>query len=739
MRALFAMLLLLGCGSAAAVTCNSASTGTWFAVARWSCGHIPLAADDVVILNTHTVDVDTANGVAQSVTVNNGGTLRFNSTTARTLTVSRAGSGTGTGNVTVSTTGTFTINNVTQSGHILRLDGNLTNNGTFNMAIDGNSRAIVEFNRNGAQSLTGTGATTNFQQIRLNMTSANNILDVTALSNLTFTNGLAPNVSTTSAGSFRISSPLTLSNLVNNSLPANLRIWVNDAGATLNNPANMSILANGTLQVDAGTFSASGTLAIAGLAQVNGGAATVTGNVTVTGTLQATGGTLTMNGATGITVTGGIFRIDGGAVTVGNASDERVILTSNAATTFLMNGGTLDVAGRITNSAAAGLGSFTLNNGTITAGISGNTLNSALGAPFFIASGMTYTLAGGIIIIQSSNTQAGAREYDVNSTVGNSTVTGGTVQIGNAATAAGQTFQIDSVPPVPDFTINATNNPGVTLLAALTVNGNWTNNSSGTFTPGGFTVAFGGGAAQTIGGSVATAFAGMTINNASGVSLSSIDASASGVLTFSAGNFSTGSNTLTMTAAAPAIVGATTARHVVGNLAKVFPAAAGTSYIFTVGDGTNYSPLTITFPAAPTSGNLTVSVTNEDHRNTTAGTSGINSLLGVNRYWTVKDSTVAGTYDATFAYVAGDNDGGTTPASYRIRRGAGCSGTGVSRTCTPWAALTVSGTPTTTGAVATGVVVAADDPAQADFAIGQLDPSINFLREKQFIYTRELY
>ena len=46
---------------------------------------MPLAIDDVFVLNAHTVTIDIA-ALAQNVTVNTGGVLRFATGTARSLT-----------------------------------------------------------------------------------------------------------------------------------------------------------------------------------------------------------------------------------------------------------------------------------------------------------------------------------------------------------------------------------------------------------------------------------------------------------------------------------------------------------------------------------------------------------------------------------------------------------------------------------------------------------------------------
>ncbi|MNC84570.1 hypothetical protein D3C83_01270 [compost metagenome] len=54
-----------------------------------------------------------------------------------------------------------------------------------------------------------------------------------------------------------------------------------------------------------------------------------------------------------------------------------------------------------------------------------------------------------------------------------------------------------------------------------------------------------------------------------------------------------------------------------------------------------------------------------------------------------------------------------------------------------WGPLTLSGVPTNTLATATGISISSGDP-EADFAVGEVAIT-RFSREKEFIYTRELY
>ncbi|MEQ1776841.1 MAG: hypothetical protein ABL891_23890, partial [Burkholderiales bacterium] len=130
----FSLLFIWGT-DALALTCNSNGGGTWNAVARWSCGRVPLAVDDVFVLNGHTVTIDTA-ALAQTVTVNTGGILRFATGTARSLTVNNAGAQ---GNITVQTGATLDVDPASNVTHTLTAVGNIANAGTFNLAPDANS------------------------------------------------------------------------------------------------------------------------------------------------------------------------------------------------------------------------------------------------------------------------------------------------------------------------------------------------------------------------------------------------------------------------------------------------------------------------------------------------------------------------------------------------------------------------------------------------------------------------
>jgi hypothetical protein len=146
--------------------------------------------------------------------------------------------------------------------------------------------------------------------------------------------------------------------------------------------------------------------------------------------------------------------------------------------------------------------------------------------------------------------------------------------------------------------------------------------------------------------------------------------------------------------------------------------------------------LTVAFTTATAAGNLTAAVTNADHPNTTGGSDGIDSTKDVARYWTLKNPTVAGTYTATLNYVSDDIKVGASQPSFIAARGQNCTGSGAGRACSPWSSPTTTNpTGTSTQAISNSITSGALD---TDFAVGEVANS-NFARERQFIYTRELY
>lgn len=498
-------------------------------------------------------------------------------------------------------------------------------------------------------------------------------------------------------------------------LSANTSVLTVGGAVTVSAPNNNNI--NGLI-VNAGTASMASFSATGGVGkrisqlEVSTGTATVTGNITFAGTAAnavitfSSTGTLQVGGTFG---NGGTFTASTGTVEYNGSGAQTVNNTYSYNNLTLSGSGTKTPAAGTTTIA----GNFTLATGV--------TYDGAANNP-------AVNLAGNFS--NSGSFNSGNGQFTFNGTAAQG-ITGVTTfaNLAVSNTAAAVTAN-SAITVAGTLTLAASSN-----LAdggnTITANGNISN--AGSHTGAGRILLTGGAAAHALSGG--GSYANLEVNDAFGATLSA-NATVNGTLTFTSGNLSTSTNTLTV-GSAGVISGATTSRHVVGNLEKVFSAA--TAFTYGVGDGTNYTPLTVTFSAAVT-GNLTASVTNTDHPNTTAGSSGIDSSKSINRYWTLKGSTVNGTYTAAFNYIdstPAERDAAATAANFNIRRGTTCSGSGAGRTCTSWGALTVSGVPSNTLATATGVTLASGDP-EADFAVGELSPT-KFSREQEFIFTRERY
>jgi hypothetical protein len=619
----------------------SITSGNWSNPATWNCTCVPAIADNVTIANTHTVTVD-VNGLCNNLTVGQGasGILQMgNNATVRNLNAR--------GNITVNTGATFRVNAASAATHTLTAGGNLVNNGTVNF-FSGTNLCNVTFSKSGNATLSGTGATNNYNKVILDMgTSINNTLDVTS-SNFT--------------------------------------------AAT-----NFLTLTNGTLKLSA-------------VNTVNVTPYTALASIPNTAGLVINSALATVNFSNGIDLFGNLI-LNNGNLNVGTATNQNV--ASNGGV-FQVFGGTARVAGCYYSANINTLSKFTISGGTLTLPTIGSTSTTI--APFQIDGvGSTYNMSGGTVIIER---EGGAGPQNLGCTitgVSNSAVTGGTLQIGNASTPAAQIMNVNSSSQVGNLTVNSSNatcmitsNPLTVkqnvniLLGVLNANnlgislgGNWSNNS--TFTPGTGTVTFNGSSLQTIGGSVVTAYRGLTISNAAGVTLS-LNTSAAGVLTFTAGVINTGVNKVTITTTG-SVTGAATSRFVNGFLEKNIATGTNVARTYEIGFGTtDYLPISLNFASVSVAGNVTAKVNNLDHPN--IATSCIDPAKSVNRYWQLTNAgTTFTTYSATcnFLGVPTDADAGSLTGNYFMSvYNAGA-----------WTMLT-QGTLTATSNQATGITLIGD-------------------------------
>jgi hypothetical protein len=399
-------------------------------------------------------------------------------------------------NVTIANGHTVTVNvnalcnnlNVGQGSSGVLSIGN--NNTALNISINGtvtiNSGATFSVNpaSNTTHSITIPGNIVN--NGRLNFAS-----DANSLCNATFTK----NGNQTISGS---------------GLTTSFNIIALSMGSSINNILDVQtpsfVAPNNFLVLNSGTFKLSTT-----------GASNIT-PYTVAATIPQKGGiwlnspvstintqaTLTMYG--NLTLSNGVFN-------VGDAANEDLLSNGGFLT---ISGGTLNIASRYYAVGINNLSKFTISGGNAIVPTIGST-NTTI-APFQITgAGSQFNMSGGSLIIPREGGTGAQNLGFVNIGTSGGSVTGGTLQIGSAASPAAQIIQINSTFPVGNLVVNSANANASLLTNTLSVinnvrinsgtftannlsmslGGNWQNNG-GLFVPGTGTVSLIGSSAQTI-------------------------------------------------------------------------------------------------------------------------------------------------------------------------------------------------------------------------------------------------
>lgn len=417
----------------------------------------------------------------------------------------------------------------------------------------------------------------------------------------------------------------------------------------------------------------------------NGVTLTVVGNVDIEGFHSGT----TSRDAR-LTINGGTLTV-GGNLTIGCHNNQQMVLDLSNGTNA---SSVINVAGNFTNS-GTNRGRFipgtnsTINfNGTtpqvidVSAPINtyaNITINNPAGVT--LTAGMSDTQLTGSLRVQSGILYTGG--FDITATGGTFEVANGAkfVLTGTSAFPSGLTAVLGATSTV-DYagttqTIAAKNYGNLTVSAgaaarAVTLASSGTigvftafspSSTNNTYTITGSTVAFNGNLAQTLPASFPT-YTNLVVNNTSGSGITlGANTDVTGALTFTSGTVTTGSNTLYIPSGGTV---SRTSGHVVGNFKK-FIATGATSTTFEVGDASNYTPVNVSFGSVTTAGDLTARTSAGDHPN--VGTSTLNAVKSVNRFWTLTNSGIVFTsYSATFNFVAGDLDAGASTGALVVGR-----------------------------------------------------------------------
>ncbi|HET6224901.1 MAG TPA: G8 domain-containing protein [Bacteroidia bacterium] len=640
----FFIFSLLGSPAHAATLTSTGVTTNWSSSTTWSGGGIgatPAAGDVIIIATGTSVTLNTSSASLGTVTVN--GTLEFQAGTARTLTCT---------NLTISSTGIFRTNaSGTVGGHLLSLSGNLTNNGTLDFYTNGGTaNASITFTGSSNNTFSGTGATTDIYSITINKgTTPTYMVDLTVSNFLV--RGVNTDVAgflTLSNGTFKISGTFTMTNRVFTS--AGYTIAAN-TGFYLNNP-------NFTVAAQVGSVNWYGT----------------------------------------VTLGAGTFN-------VGTSSDDNVFYSGSAAT-YIINGGALNIAGSMQPYYDASnytyYVDYTQTGGTVTCCTVGNTFGGPTGKGYpsmWITEYSAFTMSGGTIVIRGQNI---LWNYDFDCSATTRSITGGTLQIGDASSGTAKRYGITGYfpnivitntsgnhsaefykiasSPYPyvyltttlqsNTTLDAnTNSMGATFVGDITMNagstfdagtvshvvkGNWINHGTLTYRTSDFT--FSGTSTQTISGSADLDFYDLILNNSNGLVLSSdagVVNSIQHALTFTSGKITLNNTDLDFEAAydgtSSGIYGSYgSTNYIITNGTGVFRrymigSASGrrTTALFPIGiSASSYTPVTLNVTSTTTTDNFSARVSQGVYSGGTTGT--LYSTNTVNRTWNVSEGTAGG-------------------------------------------------------------------------------------------------
>ncbi|HEX4495428.1 MAG TPA: IPTL-CTERM sorting domain-containing protein [Thermoanaerobaculia bacterium] len=373
----------------------------------------------------------TIDTAAVAYSVSVAGTLQWEQTTARTLAVGT--------DVTIQSGGTFQSNPAgTQTAHNLSVGGNLTNNGTLDFSTDADTAgAIITFTGTANTTFSGTGATTDIRQITVNKgTTSAPILEITTAS-------------------------FTVRGVTTDTVVGG---WL--------------VMTNGTIKIS-GTFTGTSRVFAAAAYTVPASFGFWLNNPNYTVAGQA--GNATLNG---------LLRISQGTFNVGTATGNSMGFATGS--TAIVEGGAVNATGRFGVAAAGNTITYAQSGGTITVCTIGNT-STTLGS-FDLGTGLgsSIALSGGTIVVQINATTI---DYRMQSGGGVASITGGTLQIGNAASGAAKTFNLRGVVPnlvVTNTSAGHTATMSTTLVNFNNLSLNITVNSGATFNIGNTTLLMGG-------------------------------------------------------------------------------------------------------------------------------------------------------------------------------------------------------------------------------------------------------
>jgi len=519
----------------------------------------------------------------------------------------------------------------------LTISGNLSNAGSFTLSAG----AKLTFNGITNSIVSGTGSYTITGTIVMNLNASTTALDIQSASFIAGINTGAKYYFTFVTGTWIMDNPGVLNDCYNSGSANSLVI---PYGVVIqSNAGTMNLAKNGTVSTPSNG--------------ANPGTCVEQSNVVLSGELFMNGGTVDV--------------MTGQAVNSGR--DFQYHVTGGNSPELNMVSGNLFIGAGFNYTDVTDFINFQMTGGTLTCSASSYSIQGTF-ALNNLAGGITNMTAGTIIIQEATD------GYFADADLGGSNilsynVTGGTIQFGNASTAANTTFAFWPYPTTnyPNFvllagavakTVQPYNSVNFNLLS-LTINSNFTFDmdsynapsgaesmnlsgttglliNSGMFTQRTSTVLFTGTTAQTIGGTTPGTFYNLTIaNGIGGSSILSSPETVTNSLTLTSGIITTtAAAALTLTAGSSATSG-NAISFINGPMTKI----GNTAFVFPLGAGSNWARLGITAPAS-VANQLTAEYFNSAYGNTVAMNLPLTNVSTI-EYWTLSETVPGNTVNVS--------------------------------------------------------------------------------------------
>ena len=244
---------------------RSINSGNWTTLGNWES-----SSDNINWSNSTLYPTSFAN----YITIQNGNTIKINSnTTASSILIKDTGCLTFDGLVAqdLIITGNLIINNTTSSfitqlngnyGNTLQISGDILNNGILDLSRGGTTLICdITFNKNGNQTVSGTGSLTRFNEISLNMGNSNtNILEIKTdnfnapdgfIETITGVANRLKNGTLKLSGNFSYSGSPFIVNSFNNMIVSSAGFWIDNPNITITG-FNDSFDVSGLLKITSG-------------------------------------------------------------------------------------------------------------------------------------------------------------------------------------------------------------------------------------------------------------------------------------------------------------------------------------------------------------------------------------------------------------------------------------------------------------------------------------------------------